>query len=120
MKTHVSTDNNILFWRLNGEILKVEPWGPDGVRVRATNLSDFPAIPGALLESPATPEVAVAFLDGKGILTNGKLRAEIWPDGTLHFFNAKSEAVLLEEPEPIFTAGRAYLWSGSAPARPAG
>ena len=26
--------------------------------------------------------------DGKGILTNGKLRAEIWPDGTLHFFNA--------------------------------
>jgi alpha-D-xyloside xylohydrolase len=102
MKTHVSTDNNILFWRLNGEILKVEPWGPDGVRVRATNLSDFPAIPGALLESPATPEVAVAFLDGKGILTNGKLRAEIWPDGTLHFFNAKSEAVLLEEPEPIF------------------
>ena len=102
MKTHVSTDNNILFWRLNGEILKVEPWGPDGVRVRATNLSDFPAIPGALLESPATPEVAVAFQDGMGILTNGKLRAEIWPDGTLHFFHAKSGAVLLDEPEPIF------------------
>lgn len=102
MKTHVSTDNNILFWRLNGEILKVEPWGPDGARVRASNLSDFPAIPGALLESLATPEVAVAFQDGKGTLTNGKLRAEIWPDGTLHFFNAKSGAVLLEEPEPIF------------------
>jgi len=102
MKTHVSTDNNTLFWRLNGEILKVEPWGPDGARVRASNLSDFPAIPGALLESLATPEVAVAFQDGKGTLTNGKLRAEIWPDGTLHFFNAKSGAVLLEEPEPIF------------------
>ncbi len=102
MKTHVSTDNNILFWRLNGEILKVEPWGPDGARVRASNLSDFPAIPGALLESLATPEVAVAFQDGKGTLTNGKLRAEIWPDGTLHFFNAKSGAVLLEEPGPIF------------------
>jgi alpha-D-xyloside xylohydrolase len=102
MKTHVSTDNNILFWRLNGEILKVEPWGPDGARVRATSLSDFPAIPGALLENLATPEVAVAFQDGKGILTNGKLRAEIWPDGTLHFLNAQSGSVLLEEPEPIF------------------
>ena len=102
MKTHVSTDNNILFWRLNGEILKVEPWGPDGARVRATSLSDFPAIPGALLESPATPDVAAVVQDGKGILTNGKLRAEIWPDGTLHFLNAQSGSVLLEEPEPIF------------------
>jgi alpha-D-xyloside xylohydrolase len=102
MKTHVSTDNNILFWRLNGEILKVEPWGPDGARVRATGLSDFPAIPGALLERPVTPEVAAVLQDGKGILTNGKLRAEIWPDGTLHFLNAQSGSVLLEEPEPIF------------------
>ena len=57
MKTYVSTDNNILFWRLNGEILKVEPWGPDGARIRATSLSDFPAIPGALLESPATSRI---------------------------------------------------------------
>jgi alpha-D-xyloside xylohydrolase len=102
MKTHVSTDNNILDWRLNGEILKVEPWGPDGARVRASNLSDFPAIPGALLESPDTPDVAVVLQDGKGTLTNGKLRAEIWPDGTLHFFHAQSGSVLLEEPEPIF------------------
>ena len=102
MKIHVSTDNNILFWRLNGEILKVEPWGPDGARVRATNLSDFPVIPGALLESPATPDVEAVVQDGKGILTNGKLRAEIWMDGTLHFFNAQSGSVLLEEPEPIF------------------
>jgi alpha-D-xyloside xylohydrolase len=102
MKTYVSTDNNILFWRLNGEILKIEPWGPDGARVRATNLSDFPEIPGALLESPAAPDVAVVLQDGKGILTNGKLRAEIWSDGTLHFLNAQSGSVLLEEPEPIF------------------
>jgi alpha-D-xyloside xylohydrolase len=70
MKTHVSTDNNNLFWRLNGEILKVEPWGLDGARVRATN-------------------------------TNGKLRAEIWPDGTLHFLTP-SAGPLLQEPEPIF------------------
>ena len=102
MKTHVSTDNNTLFWRLNGEMLKVEPWGPDGARVRATNLSEFPAIPGALLENLGAPDVAAVIQDGKGILTNGKLRAEVWSDGTLHFFNAQSGAVLLEEPEPIF------------------
>lgn len=102
MKTHVSTENNILYWRLNGEILKLEPWGPDGARVRATNLFDFPEIPGALLENPATSDATAVVQDGKGILTNGKLRAEIWPDGTLHFFHAQSGAILLEEPEPIF------------------
>jgi alpha-D-xyloside xylohydrolase len=102
MKTHVSTDNNNLFWRLNGEILKVEPWGLDGARVRATNLRDFPEIPGALDETLPTHGVKSALADGKGVLTNGKLRAEIWQDGTLHFFNALTGAKLLEEPEPIF------------------
>ena len=102
MKTHVSTDNNNLFWRLNGEILKVEPWGLDGARVRATNLRDFPAIPGALDETMPSHGAMSALADGKGVLTNGKLRAEIWQDGTLHFFNALTGATLLEEPEPIF------------------
>jgi alpha-D-xyloside xylohydrolase len=102
MKTHVSTDNSNLFWRLNGEILKVEPWGLDGARVRATNLRDFPAIPGALDETLPTHSVKSALADGKGVLTNGKLRVEIWQDGTLHFFNALTGAKLLEEPEPIF------------------
>ncbi len=101
MNPRISTDNNILYWRLNGEILKIEPWGPDGARVRATNLRDFPAIPGALLE-PHPAAASTALSDAKGVLTNGKLRAEIWPDGTLHFFNAQTGALLLEEPEPIF------------------
>jgi hypothetical protein len=69
MKTHVSTDNNNLFWRLNGEILKVEPWGLDGARVRATNLRDFPAIPGALDETLPTHGAKSALADGKGVLT---------------------------------------------------
>jgi alpha-D-xyloside xylohydrolase len=101
MKPRISIDNNTLYWRLNGEILKLEPWGPDGARVRATNLRDFPAIPGALLAAP--PAAASAAVSaGKAVLANGKLRAEIWPDGTLHFFNAQTGVLLLEEPEPIF------------------
>ena len=52
MNLRISADTTALYWRLNGEIAKIEPWGPDGVRVRATNLRDFPAIPGALV-SPA-------------------------------------------------------------------
>src|SRR5258708_3746816 len=102
MQLRLCADNNMLHWRLNGELLKVEPWGPDGVRVRATNLHDFPEIPGALIETLPEPGAKAVVMDDKGILTNGKLKAEIWSDGTLHFFNTATGAVLLEEPEPIF------------------
>ncbi len=102
MQVRVSAENDTLYWRLKGEILKVEPWGPDGVRVRATNLPDFPEIPGALIDPLPDPQVTVTVEDGKGVLTNGKLRAEIWADGTLHFFNTATGDILLQEPEPIF------------------
>ena len=77
MNLRISADTTTLYWRLNGEILKIEPWGPDGVRVRATNLRDFPAIPGALDEAPAAAPATVSVSEDKGTLTNGKLRAEI-------------------------------------------
>jgi alpha-D-xyloside xylohydrolase len=102
MNLRISADTTTLYWRLNGELLKIEPWGPDGVRVRATNLSDFPDIPGALDEAPAAAPATVSVGEDKGTLTNGKLRAEIWANGTLHFSNAQTGAVLLEEPRPIF------------------
>lgn len=102
MNLRISADPSTLYWRLNGEILKIEPWGPDGVRVRATNLSDFPAIPGALDEVPAALSATVNISEDQGTLTNGKLRAEIWANGTLHFSNAQTGAVFLEEPRPIF------------------
>ncbi len=102
MNTRISIDGHRLQWRLNGEMLKVEPWGRDAVRVRATTLRAYPDMPGALLDAPAGTG-ASAKMDGeKGVLVNGLLRAELWPDGTLHFFNALSGAALLEEPEPIF------------------
>jgi alpha-D-xyloside xylohydrolase len=70
--------------------------------VRSTHLREFPEIPGALHEKLPAPGAEAMLSAGKGILTNGKLRVEIWKDGTLHFFQAQSGAMLLEEPEPIF------------------
>ncbi len=82
MKPGISSDGTTLYWRLNGEILKVEPWGPDGARVRATTLRDFPEMPGALLDPQPAPAAAAGLVDGKGILTHGKLWVELWPDST--------------------------------------
>ncbi len=45
-----------LYYRKGIETLWIQPWGPDGLRVRATPLAVFPDLPGALLEPPATPE----------------------------------------------------------------
>jgi alpha-D-xyloside xylohydrolase len=102
MQLRLSTENNMLNWHLNGEMLKIEPWGPDGVRVRATMLPDFPEIPGALDEKLPVSGFTIELKENKAILTNGKVRAEIWSNGTLHFYNTHTGAVLLEEPEPIF------------------
>jgi alpha-D-xyloside xylohydrolase len=102
MTPGISADGNRLTLRLNGEILEVEPWGPDGVRVRATKLRSLPDIPGSLVDTFDAAGANAVVRDGKGILTNGKVRAELWCDGTLHFFHARTGSLLLEEPEPIF------------------
>ena len=101
MNLRISADTTTLDWRLSGEILKIEPWGPDSVRVRATNLGDFPDIPGALDATPAAAPATISIGEDKGTLINGKLRAETWADGTLPFSNSQTGAVLLEEPRPI-------------------
>ena len=119
MQLRLSTNNSTLNWRFGGEILKLEPWGPDGVRVCATNLQDFPEIPGALFDALPDSGATVKVKDDKGILTNGKLRAEIWSDGTLHFFNTVTGAVLLEEPEPIFNKPPARWYRPHAASLPA-
>src|SRR5258708_33443509 len=102
MQPRVSSNNNSLNWCLAGEILDLEPWGPDGVRVHATNLLSFPEIPGALIDTLPDSGATVTIMDDKGIQTDGKLRAEICPDGTLHLLNTASGAVILEAPESIF------------------
>lgn len=102
MKPGISMENGALCLRLNGEILRIEAWGKDGLRVRATNLRAFPDIPGALLDIPAVA-AQIEVSGEKGVLVNGKVRAEIWQDGTLHFARSADGLVFLEEPQPIFS-----------------
>jgi alpha-D-xyloside xylohydrolase len=101
--SHFLVEEDILFWKQYHEILTVQPWGPDGVRIRATRLAEFPAVAGALLDQPLTltpPRIEVK--NGLAILTNGKLRVEVTDQGRLQFFNAATGKVLLEEPEKNF------------------
>jgi alpha-D-xyloside xylohydrolase len=76
--------DNALIWEGNHEIVQIEPWGPDSLRVRATM---GPAIrddlPGALLSPPPT-DAQVTIAADAATIRNGAIAAHI-TDGRLSF-----------------------------------
>jgi hypothetical protein len=88
---------NALIFEQSHEIVQIEPWGRDSLRVRATV---EPAIrddlPGALLEPISTG--AQIKIDPDGATTrNGAVMAEIAQTGKIRFVNAVTGSELLEE-----------------------
>lgn len=83
------------------EILRIEPWGPDAVRVRASPGIIDPAAPGALESPPPCPDPKVSVADdGSARLVNGSLAVEASADGRLRFCHAVSGRELLTERDP--------------------
>ena len=81
------TENGVLIAQANGETLRIEPWGKDSLRVRATMLPGFFGKDWALTEVPEKTEAkAEQFevdhleIDGSmgkrtsASITNGKIR----------------------------------------------
>lgn len=50
------TENGVLIAQANGETLRIEPWGKDSLRVRATMLPEFSGKDWALIEVPEKTE----------------------------------------------------------------
>lgn len=50
------TENGVLIAQANGETLRIEPWGKDSLRVRATMLPGFSGKDWALTEVPEKTE----------------------------------------------------------------
>jgi alpha-D-xyloside xylohydrolase len=94
-----------LEWSGRQETLRVEPWGPDAVRVRARLggpvLDD---LPGALLPDPPDPtSVAVKIDEDRATLTCGAITAEVTTEGMVRFLRTGTGAELLAEE-------RAHFW----------
>ncbi|MFJ6725977.1 TIM-barrel domain-containing protein [Streptomyces sp. NPDC091281] len=117
-------------WREGGQILRVEAWGPDAVRVRAGTGALPDDQPGALDDTPPpgpAPEVSApsealierTFLAGLGVngglrgpvarLRHGALTVEITPDGVLRFLDASGAELLAEEPAHFWWPGPRHL-----------
>jgi len=92
-------ENNALIARHNGETLRIEPWGPDALRVRACMYDNGSAHDWALTETPETTQCAITigeedFWVGDGTISktpcaeivNGRIRATVNFAGVISFY----------------------------------
>jgi alpha-D-xyloside xylohydrolase len=97
--------DNALIWELNHETLRIEPWGRDSLRVRATIQPEIlDDLPGALLD-PAPSQTDIVIGQERATIRNGAVMAEISPTGNLRFVNTATGAELLQEEEHLLPFG---------------
>jgi alpha-D-xyloside xylohydrolase len=92
-------------WRGQHEIVRIESWGRNSLRVRGTVWQAIrDDLPGALLAADAEGDVEgdVEILADRARITNGELTAEISSSGQLRFLRADGRE-LLSETTPHFT-----------------
>ncbi len=109
-------EGNKLIYRNDSEILQLEPWGKNSLRIRGTKTAAVSDEPWALLE-PEPCDVQIKVEGKTASITNGKIRAEFNQFGWLTYYNQKGE-VLLEErwrvnnggekTSPLAVCGREY------------
>lgn len=87
-------EDNALCWRFDGELLRIEPWGENALRVRCTKHAGFSGNDWALTE-PHAATAAVTIDERYGTIKNGKIRARVTRAGKLVFFDREKK--LLEE-----------------------
>lgn len=94
----ITIDGGRIIRRYDKELLVLEPWGENSLRVRATQRSEFihDEDLSALLPDPKETS-AKAQLSGSGaVLTNGKIRAEVSGSGRITFYNQNGKVLLQE------------------------
>lgn len=102
------TENNALVFKRQGETVRLEPWGKDSLRIRATMLKDFTGRCNALTEKVAETKVKVETFDvtyktGEGTtvnrtharITNGRISAEVNFAGVLSIY--RDDSLILRE-----------------------
>lgn len=89
-------NQNRLEWENEGEVFRIEPFGLNALRFRSTrslHISD--EIWNILPQPDLKPDIKI--LEGKAIISNGNIRAEIREkDGLVTYFNEKNEVLIKE------------------------
>ena len=90
--------NGKLYRRFDKELLCIEPYGKNGLRIRATHNHDFfDQDLSALIDPQEKAEDDRITIDGKtAAIENGKIRCEVLCTGKMKFYNQEGQ-LLLEE-----------------------
>ncbi|MEM7030666.1 MAG: TIM-barrel domain-containing protein [Chloroflexota bacterium] len=94
-KQRITTINHHLVHASNGEMMVIEPWGYDGLRVRVTRHDDVQDTAWVLTEAvpPIAPEIQIS--DDQATIRNGKISAQLrdirTQKGHLRFFRHAGE-----------------------------
>lgn len=100
LKEFTTLTESGFIYNKNNEIIWVEPWGRNGVRVRITRESGFRDLPQGLLDNPPMPEgVEVEVRDDAVTLVNGgiTMTLSIPRLGVLAFSRTSDGEVVLQE-----------------------
>ena len=68
-------------WTKGQETLRVQPWGPDAIRVRCCLGAIRDELPGALAGEPARPQAGLELARGATRLVNGQISVELTAEG---------------------------------------
>jgi len=102
--------NNSLHCNLDNEIIALDAWGPNGIRVRCTQLGELKQDCISALMNQGDHEANIEIASAEASLQNGQIRARINSKGELSFVNVAQGKELLKE-KPIHTISipaRAY------------
>lgn len=89
-----AADGSALVCFHQGEQLRIEPWGKDSLRVRATMRSELSGQDWALTEAPEKTEASITTGEQASII-NGRIKATVNHAGVLSFY--KDGTLLLRE-----------------------
>ncbi|NDJ78753.1 MAG: glycoside hydrolase family 31 protein [Chloroflexi bacterium] len=98
---HFYEHANRLRWTHQHELVQIEPWGHDSLRVRATLAPDIRHdVPQGLLDAPAADAVKITIAPDAARLINGAITAELSAEGQLRFLRSATGEELLAETPP--------------------
>jgi alpha-D-xyloside xylohydrolase len=93
-------EDNSLCWTQDHETLRIEPWGADSLRVRATLASAIREELDNALLSPPSMEAQIDIQPDQATIRNGAIVARVSAAGEITFLNAATSGELLREAPP--------------------
>ncbi len=104
-------ENDRLIWQYEDEIIQLEPWGHNSLRVRSTiNARIHDDLPHGLLE-PTPLKADITIKDAAAMICNGRIMAQVSDLGAVSFYHAQTGKELLIEMSQKFPQAERRLKS---------